>query len=204
MKSIKNHFVISLSVGILIIAVAGIYYFSGRNANYTPSELEVVNAIMANWKDIAPSDGANLPHDIQFIGNNKVIVSYEENFVEHSMLLSYSSDLTFSIIDRGTGDASADRNRYIAQYGNPNVPFIKFVFTAGPGGGNILDPRDWTRTETPNVPVPKDTVIPIVIDRGTTTPDIPIIDRPDPGYIIIDNNGEPDRVETKVKLKQGN
>ncbi len=118
------------------------------------SEPVVIKALIENWKTIAPAiipgyPSSNVafygyPMSIVFIGNNKVIISYQDNYNVHQAVLSYDTNFNFSYITGQIDELNAPSKvtEWMKQYSSPSATLNRYNFSSTRTGSTVY-PSDW-------------------------------------------------------------
>ena len=155
---------------LIILAVFGIKYF-GDDKNVEEEELalmdcdvdkdkrtNIIKALDAGWPEFEksiesrPVLGAttwNNPHQYQFIGNNKMIASFEDGHVALAAIVGYECDegiaQDFSVAE--TSDEfpfyAVKWNSLYDKYGDKNYGFYSYTRSISMGG-KLVEFEDWT------------------------------------------------------------
>jgi len=129
------------------------------DAKAQADEESVIKALAENWKSIAPKIIPNYPspsqafygypNAIQFIGNNKMLISYDTDFNEYLALLSYDSNENFAYIDQEMINSSRPSNwqKWVTNYGSPSATLNFYKFSSTREGDTVYL-SDWIKTDS--------------------------------------------------------
>jgi len=132
---------------------------SNETSNYISenviSERDLIKVLINNWKTIAPAIIPNYPSPtvafygypwtIEFIGNDKILITYESNHNEWRAVLGYDYDGNFNYIEGQmiSSTIPSKESVWINRYGNGSVPSI-YTFSST-REGDVVYPTDWVK-----------------------------------------------------------
>ncbi len=165
MENTQKGFAKSLLIAIIALLVIGgsVYIYKNKKAeaptvvDNTAQQVEILNSLVISWKTVGPGTLPGLPplrqafygypNVIQLIGNNHVVISYQNDFNPLFAVLSYDlGSKHFTYVDgHGTPDfvvSEALWNTWRSKYGDMAYVPQTYQFSST-RTGDVVYPSDW-------------------------------------------------------------
>lgn len=151
-----------LLIGMLIIlsslVVATQIFFIKSEPNEA-KEREIITSLVENWKTIAPTQIPNYPaptvafygypQRIQFIGNNRILLGYQDDLNPFLALFEYTNDGKFKYVTQQMIESIKPSRwqEWVTTYGSPTAGLNSYEFTSTREGDQVY-PSDWVKVSS--------------------------------------------------------